>query len=67
MAEQGIGNRTDGLVRPAKLNATTSDNNIRTDRHIRYADVYVDDFIGLLQGNAADRRRAMRIMLHTTC
>ena len=37
----------------------------RTHRPLEYWDVYVDDFIGLAQGNAWKRRHAKRILLHT--
>lgn len=34
-------------------------------RPIQYADVYVDDFIGLSQGPPATRQNTLRILLHT--
>ncbi|CAJ1941882.1 unnamed protein product, partial [Cylindrotheca closterium] len=36
----------------------------RFRRPMRYADVYVDDFISLVQGTENDRRQAMRTLLH---
>ena len=36
----------------------------RFRRPMRYADVYVDDFISLVQGTEDDRRQAMRTLLH---
>lgn len=36
----------------------------RYHRPIRYADIYVDDFMGLVQGDEVERLNAMRTILH---
>ena len=36
----------------------------RLRQRLKYVDIYVDDFIALLQGNAEQQRQAMQLLLH---